>query len=151
MSGGAEVWFYHLEGQPAETVLPSLLEKTLARGWRAVVETVSPERAAELDAVLWSYDAGSFLPHGLASDPRPERQPIVIAAGPEAPNGAAVRFLLDGAPPGDLTGLTRVIVLFDGQSEAALALARDAWRQLKAAGHTLAYWQQGEAGWEKKQ
>ena len=33
-----EVLFYHLEQQPLERVLPSLLERTLERGWRAVVQ-----------------------------------------------------------------------------------------------------------------
>ena len=33
-----EVLFYHLEHQPLERVLPSLVEKTLERGWRAVVQ-----------------------------------------------------------------------------------------------------------------
>ncbi len=33
-----EVLFYHLEQQALEKVLPSLVEKTLERGWRAVVQ-----------------------------------------------------------------------------------------------------------------
>ena len=32
-----DVLFYHLEHQPLERVLPSLVERTLARCWRAVV------------------------------------------------------------------------------------------------------------------
>ena len=34
-----EILFYHLQHQPLERVLPTLLEKTLERGWRAVVQT----------------------------------------------------------------------------------------------------------------
>ena len=41
----AEVLFYHLETRPLEAVMPLLLEKTLERGWRAVVEVGSRERA----------------------------------------------------------------------------------------------------------
>ncbi len=36
-----DVYFYYLEYQPLKRVLPSLLEKTLARGWRAVVQVGS--------------------------------------------------------------------------------------------------------------
>ena len=33
-----EILFYHLEAQPLEKVLPVLLEKSLERGWSAIVE-----------------------------------------------------------------------------------------------------------------
>ena len=39
-----EVLFYQLEKQPLEQTLPGLLERTLARGWRAVVQSGSAER-----------------------------------------------------------------------------------------------------------
>jgi DNA polymerase-3 subunit chi len=47
-----EVLFYHLEHQPLERVLPSLVEKTLERGWRAVVQAGSEERVEALDSLL---------------------------------------------------------------------------------------------------
>jgi len=43
-----------------------------------------------------------------------------------------------------------VLDLFDGGDDAALAAARARWKAAKAAGHELAYWQQGARGWEKK-
>ena len=36
-----EVWFYHLERTGLEQALPELLNKTLARGWRALVRSRS--------------------------------------------------------------------------------------------------------------
>ena len=56
-----------------------LLEKTLERGWRAVVETSSRERATALDAMLWTYRDDSFLPHGIAGDETDADQPVLIA------------------------------------------------------------------------
>src|SRR5690606_32265473 len=44
-----EILFYHLEAQPLERVLPLLIEKSLERGWRVVVETGSEERAEAID------------------------------------------------------------------------------------------------------
>ena len=41
-----EVWFYHLERTGLEQALPELLEKTLQRGWKAVVRVRQMERAA---------------------------------------------------------------------------------------------------------
>ena len=45
---------------------------------------------------------------------------------------------------------TRCADLFDGTDPAAVERARERWRRAAAAGHTLTYWQQSEAGWEKK-
>jgi len=61
-----DVLFYHLENQPLERVLPILLEKTLERGWRAVIEVGSSQRAEALDTALWTFRDDSFLAHGLA-------------------------------------------------------------------------------------
>ena len=33
-----EVLFYHLEQRPLESVLPDLLQRSLERGWRAIVQ-----------------------------------------------------------------------------------------------------------------
>ena len=45
-------------------MLPPLLEKSLERGWRVVVQAGSQERVEALDAHLWTYREDSFLPHG---------------------------------------------------------------------------------------
>lgn len=55
-----DVFFYHLEQQTLDRVLPSLLEKTLARGWRAVVQVGNEERLEALDQALWTYTDDSF-------------------------------------------------------------------------------------------
>ena len=39
-----EILFYHLERQPLEDVLPRLLERSLERGWKVVVQTTTRER-----------------------------------------------------------------------------------------------------------
>jgi DNA polymerase-3 subunit chi len=146
-----EVLFYHLTRQPLDKVLPGLLEKTLERGWRAVVQAGSGERVDALDALLWTYADDSFLPHGTARDGMPDQQPIFLTVKDENPNGATVRFLVDGAEAPDLAGYTRAVYIFDGRDDAALAQARAEWKRIKGAGHAVTYWQQNENGrWEKK-
>jgi DNA polymerase-3 subunit chi len=147
----AEVLFYHLERQPLEAVLPPLLEKCLERGWRAAVQLPDPERLAALDTHLWTYREDAFLPHGTASDGFPERQPIFLTTGPENPNGARVRFLAGGAELPDARGYLRVVHLFDGHDETAVAAARARWTEARRAGHAVTYWRQSERGrWERK-
>lgn len=148
----AEVLFYHLDDRPLEAVLPVLLEKSLERGWRVVVQAGSPERLEAIDSHLWTYADESFLPHGTAADGHPEAQPVFLTLDDANPNGATVRFLVDrAAPPSDLAGYARLVLIFDGRDEGALAEARSHWKTLKAAGHEVTYWQQtARGGWERK-
>ena len=145
-----EVLFYHLEARPLEAVSPLLLEKTIERGWRAVIEVGSTERAEALDAHLWTYRDDSFLAHGLAGDPADAHQPILITTGPDNPNGATVRFFVDRAVPQTAEGYQRIVYMFSGHDPDAVAEARDAWRALRAD-NDVTYWQQEPSGrWVKK-
>lgn len=146
-----EVLFYHLERQPLDEVLPKLLERTLERGWRAVVQTGSDERLEALDLTLWTYRDDSFLPHGTGKDGAGEHQPIYLTTGSETPNGAGVRFLVDGAVAESFTQFVRVVYLFDGRDPSSIEKARSQWRAARAAGCSVTYWQQdGNGRWAKK-
>lgn len=146
-----EVYFYHLKRQSLEAALPALLERTLSRGWRAVVQAGSNERVEALDSALWTFKPESFLPHGTKASGHVARQPVYLTSADDNPNGAAIRFLVDGADLPDVTGYLRVVLIFDGHDEAAVAKARAQWKQVKDQGLTLAYWQQDDEGrWERK-
>lgn len=147
-----EVLFYHLQRQSLEGVLPQLLEKSLERGWRAVVQVATEERLAALDDHLWTFSDEAFLPHGTDREPHAADQPVLITLSAENPNNASIRFLVEGAPvPPDLDRYQRMVILFDGTDPHALALARDQWKAVKEAGHDATYWQQDARGrWERK-
>jgi len=146
-----EVFFYHLERQPLDRVLPSLLEKTLERGWNAVVRVGNEQRLEALDLSLWTYRDDSFLPHGTKADGQAELQPVYLTTGDEVPNASGVLFLVDGADTSEFEGFVRIVHMFDGHDSEALALARRQWKAAKAAGCSVTYWQQdGQGRWEKK-
>ena len=150
-AGACEIWFYHLERTSLDQALPELLEKTLARGWRALVRSTATERADHLDGFLWSYRDDAFLPHGVEGEPMAERQPVLITTGNDNPNRADVLFLIDGAEPGDISPYQRCILMFDGRDEAALSVARKRWSDFKVAGREVSYWRQGDSsGWRKE-
>lgn len=142
----SEVMFYHLERQPLERVLPQLVEKSLERGWRAVIQVDSEERAEALSALLWSYSDDSFLPHGTARDGLAGMQPVWITADDGNPNGATVRFLAGGARAPAYDGLARTVYFIDGGDSEAVAQARDLWKEARGQGHEVSYWQQDEHG-----
>ena len=146
----ADILFYHLEPQPLEKVMTQLLEKSLERGWRAVIETGSPERAEALDRSLWTYRDDSFLPHGVAGGEFDADQPVLITTDSANPNGANVRFFVDRAVPSSAAGYERIVYLFSGHDPDAVSEARIAWKAL-AEGNALTYWQQESSGrWVKK-
>ncbi len=147
----AEIGFYHLLATPLERALPRLLERARAQGYRIVVRAASSERIEHLSALLWTYDDASFLPHGSGRDGNAANQPIWLSERVENPNGAAMLVLVDGVEAEDLASFARCADLFDGNDPAAVEAARERCRRAAAEGHTLTYWQQGEAGWEKKE
>jgi DNA polymerase-3 subunit chi len=143
----AEIRFYHLTRKTLEQALPELLEKTLERGWKAVVMAGSPERIEALTQHLWTYRPDSFIPHGNAKDGNAELQPVWLTPADERPNEAEVLFLTDGAASARLKDYQRVCEVFRGDDDAAVAAARQRWGAYKSAGHDLSYWQQGDKGW----
>jgi DNA polymerase-3 subunit chi len=147
-----EILFYHLQRQPLERVLPQLLEKSLERGWRAVVQASSDERIEALDAHLWTYRDDNFLAHGTYRESDAAMQPVLLTVHDHNPNGANVRFLIDGAPvPADAASYQRIVLLFDGDDDDAVADARARWTDARAQGFDATYWQADESGrWEKK-
>ena len=147
-----EVLFYHLQGQKPERVLPTLLEKSLQRGWRVVVQGASEERIEALDAHLWTYRDDGFLPHGTWREQEASEQPVLLTLTETNPNAADVRFLIDGAVlPADAEAYRRIVLLFDGDDEEAVAAARSQWSDAKAKGFEATYWQPDEQGrWVKK-
>ena len=147
----AEVLFYHLERQPLEDALPGLLQRSLDRGWRVVVQVGSDERLETLNGHLWSFDETSFLPHGSAADGHAEAQPVWLTTGEENPNRANVRFVVDGAENSDFSGYDRVVFMFDGTDKEAVEKAREVWKRARGEGHDATYWRQDERGrWAKQ-
>ena len=147
-----EVLFYHLQNMSVENVLPPLLEKSLERGWRVVVQSTLEERADALDAHLWTYRDDSFLPHATWRAVDAADQPILLAVSEGNPNRAQVRFLIDNAAlPDDSASYERMVLLFNGEDTDALASARGTWTDCKSRGFEVTYWQADERGrWRRR-
>ena len=143
-----QVDFYHLTQVPLERVLPQIAEKVLATGGRLVIVAGDMAQRAKLDQLLWTYAPESFLPHGQAGGVDDGRQPVLIAEGPEAANGARNIALVDGIWRDEALGFDRAFHFFD---EEAIGAARAAWKGLaERDGVERNYWKQNDAGrWEK--
>lgn len=147
----SEVLFYHLTESTLYDALPPLVERSLARGWKVVVQAASEERRDALDAHFWTFRDDSFLAHGTDHDPHPAEQPVILTTGQGNPNEAAVRFVVDGAAPPPPDGYERLVLMFDGHDQQQVETAREHWKAFKAKGAELTYWQQTpDRRWEKK-
>ncbi|MRX51060.1 DNA polymerase III subunit chi [Paracoccus sp. S-4012] len=144
--------FYHLTRSPAESLVPVLIEKSLAQGWRVELRGTDTARLARHDDLLWTREG--FLPHGRAGGPHDARQPVLLTLAGEGPaaNAPACLIALDGAPveAAECERLERTCILFDGADPAALDVARGQWRSLTAAGVTAEYWSDADGGWARQ-
>ena len=67
-------------------------------------------------------------------------------------NGADILCILDGSSPDSLPNYSKVLDVFDGSDEAAVASARQRWSTYKEQGHALQYVkQQPGGGWKIEQ
>lgn len=139
------VAFYQLASRRPEQVLPQLLVKALAAGHRIVVRSDDAALLQRLDDALWNFTPDSFLPHGLDTGDHAAGQPVLLSsAGLPAANAADCLAQIGGDLPDALTGLTRVMYLFDADSTET---ARARWRTLSKAGDVQpVYWREGEGG-----
>lgn len=144
-----EIGFYQMMRRPLDAVLPKLLEKALAAGFRVRLKSDDQALLARLDALLWSYDAASFLPHSFDGD-HAAAQPLLLTSNAGNTNAADLLTVVDGALPDDLTAFARVLYLFDGNDPPSLALARRHWKAVRAQTELApVFWKDGERGWEK--
>lgn len=148
----AEVSLYHLTTHPLEKVLPKILEKVYDGGLRALVITDTTEHMQALNASLWTYSSGAFLPHGMDGNKMydPADNPIWLTLEPNNKNNATVLVLTGGQSVNDLSGYARCVDIFDGNDPAALTAAQKRRDQYQKSGHPVVYWQQSLNGnWDQ--
>ena len=143
--------FYHLTRSPAEVVLPLLIGKSLAAGWRVELRGTDPNRMDWLDRQLWLGEG--FMPHGLAGGSHDARQPVLLTmAGQVADNAPSCLMAVDGAKvdSAECGRLERACIIFDGGNAEAVANARGQWKSLTGAGISAEYWSEESGRWERK-
>lgn len=148
----AEVYFYHLTRSGLDAALRQLIERALGRHWRVVVRGVDAERLDWLDEKLWLDPDAGFLPHGRAGGPHDADQPVLLMSGEDLPDQAGCLMAIDGAEVGaaEVLRLERACIVFDGNDGAAVARARDQWRDLTGAGVPAQYWSEESGTWTRK-
>jgi DNA polymerase-3 subunit chi len=144
-----DAFFYQLNGEAPEAVLPRLLDMGVQKGWRIELRGTSRERMERLDLALWG-EGGEFRPHGLAGGPFDAEQPILITVGPGLPPRDWL-VALDGAAVGPGDAGVRLSVVFDGNDAEVLQTARSQWKALTGAGLAAKFYVREGGSWALRQ
>jgi DNA polymerase-3 subunit chi len=120
-----------------------LIEKAYRSGHFCYVLTDSAEQSEIMDNLLWTFRAGSFIPHGLytnetASLPRAEWERNVILIGTQkAPEYWQKTVInLSSQCPQDLAQIERIMEILDDSEETKTA-GRQRYRQYQQLGLTV--------------
>lgn len=138
--------FYQLSRDPVERVVPLLAAKVIENAMRLLVVSRDVDQRLQLSQALWERES-VFLAHGDAGDPHADRQPVLLADGCDAANGATIVLIADGEWRAEAAAFERAILLFGSEQTDA---ARQLWTTLGAEGHALRIFKQrADGGWRE--
>ena len=134
-----QVDFYILEDNRPEAralLTCRLSEKAYKQGHQVFINANSGDQLKQLDDMLWTFSAGSFLPHGRYEENADSTHPVLLghAVEPEGPSDVLVN--LSNEVPVFFSRFNRVAELVGGD-ETQLQSARERYRFYKDRGYTL--------------
>jgi DNA polymerase-3 subunit chi len=113
-----------------------LAEKAYSLDNRIYIHTANKSQATELDDLLWTYRAGSFVPHQRFEPPNGQDCPVLIGHA-DAPEGInQVLINLDSAVPMFFSRFERVVEIVN-QEEILRQQARDRFKFYRDRGYDL--------------
>lgn len=110
-----------------------LTHKAYRLGHRVYILTGSPEESEQLDRLLWTFSAGSFIPHGLSQPPDPQL-PVVIGHAEPPEDVNSVLISLAAQAPAFFDRFERVAEIVCS-SEEDRARGRERFRFYRERGH----------------
>ena len=131
--------FYVLSSQGDDARLNfacRLTDKAFGLGQHVFLHAGDDLQARRLDDMLWTFKAGSFVPHALA-DARSEPEPVQIGSGSEPANAQwDVLINLAHEVPEFFSRYQRVAEVIDEQPERR-SQGRDRYRFYKERGYQI--------------
>lgn len=134
-----QVDFYILkDSQPQARPLFAcrLTEKAYKQGHRVYIHTDTPAQLKQLDDLLWSFRAGSFLPHAIYEGGSAAGEPILLGQDIEPEGSDDVLVNLSGKVPPFFSRFSRVIEPV-AADDGARGAARERYRYYQDRGYTL--------------
>ena len=131
--------FYVLDsgGDAARNTLACrLVEKAWLRGHQIYVHAPSAEEARRLDDLLWTFRAGSFVPHRILEGTDDAQCPVHIGCGAEAASATDVLINLAAEVPPFFSRFERVIEVVTPEAPQR-DQARERYRFYRDRGYAL--------------
>jgi DNA polymerase-3 subunit chi len=113
-----------------------LTEKAVQHGHQVYINAESAAQLLQLDDLLWTFRAGSFLPHAVDNGEDHGELPVLLAHDREPRNSHDVLVNLSNEVPPFFSRFNRVVELAGG-NDAQRAEARNRYRYYKDRGYTL--------------
>ncbi len=131
-----KVDFYILQSGSREHTACKLIEKAFGLGHRIYVHAGSNDQLEKIDNLLWTFRAGSFIPHQRYQDDSNENSPVQLGTH-DAPNiDSDVLINLAPEVPLFFSRFQRVAELV-GSDEQAKALGREHFQFYRDRGYQL--------------
>ncbi len=134
-----QVDFYLARGDgnaDRELTVCKLTQKAFRLGHQIYIHTASPEESAHLDRLLWTFSAGSFVPHALLTDDRQPEVPVLIGEQDPPEQSQDVLICLTAAAPSFFERFERVVDVV-GPTAEARERARERFRFYRDRGYTV--------------
>jgi len=131
--------FYLIERTPAtsaDLAACRLAAKAFNLGHRIYIRTRDAEQAGQLDRLLWTFSAGSFIPHALDSEEVDPRTRVIIGHAAPPPELDDVLINLGDDVPEAFSRFSRVAEIV-GPAESAKTHARERFRFYRDRGYPL--------------
>ena len=133
----AEVSFYILSSALIEDkylFTCKLIEKAYRNGQFCYILTDNNEQSQLLDDLLWTFRAGSFIPHEIYNGLTPNSDNVVLIGTVNAPEQSqSLLFNLSSKYPEDISKTKRILEILDN-CEVTKAAGRNRYRQYQQAG-----------------
>ncbi len=114
-----------------------LIEKAYRNGQFCYILTDSDEQSQLLDDLLWTFRAGSFIPHEIYTGQAPSSDKVILIGSVKAPeHSQGLLFNLSSKYPEDISKTKRILEILDN-CEVTKAAARNRYRQYQQAGMSV--------------
>ncbi len=131
-----KVDFYILQSGSRENTACKLIEKAFSQGHRIYVHAGSEDQLNKIDNLLWTFRAGSFIPHQRYQSDSSDDSPVQLGTD-KAPNiDSDVLINLAAEIPLFFSRFQRVAELV-GPDEQAKVLGREHFQFYRDRGYSL--------------
>lgn len=113
-----------------------LADKVFRLKHKVYINADTAQQASQLDNLLWTYNPGSFIPHGLCEESDPEFTPILIGVGDQSKGQHEVMINIGNEIPLSFSQFDRVAEIVIGNDDQRQQ-ARQRFKFYRDRGYSL--------------